>query len=66
MLFRSLVTTHDLALADVVPSLGTDAANVHFEDRVEDGRMVFDYRMRPGIVTHSNALALMRAIGLDV
>jgi DNA mismatch repair ATPase MutS len=61
-----LVTTHDLALADVVPSLGTDAANVHFEDRVEDGRMVFDYRMRPGIVTHSNALALMRAIGLDV
>jgi hypothetical protein len=28
--------------------------------------MVFDYTMRPGIVTHSNALALMRAVGLDV
>jgi hypothetical protein len=27
---------------------------------------VFDYRMRPGVVEHSNALALMRAVGLDV
>lgn len=61
-----LVTTHDLALADVVPSMGALAANVHFEDRIENGAMVFDYRMRPGIVEHSNALALMRAIGLDV
>lgn len=61
-----LVTTHDLALADLVPSMGALAANVHFEDRIEDGTMVFDYQMRPGVVTHSNALALMRAIGLDV
>jgi DNA mismatch repair ATPase MutS len=61
-----LVTTHDLALTELVPTLGSLAANVHFEDRLEDGRMVFDYRMRPGIVEHSNALDLMRAIGLDV
>jgi hypothetical protein len=33
---------------------------------VEDGAMLFDYRMRPGVVTRSNALALMRAIGLEV
>ena len=39
---------------------------MHFEDRLENGVMVFDYRMRPGVVEHSNALALMRAIGLDV
>jgi hypothetical protein len=61
-----LVTTHDLALADVVPSMGGLAENVHFEDRIENGTMIFDYRMRPGVVEHSNALALMRAIGLDV
>jgi DNA mismatch repair ATPase MutS len=42
------------------------AVNMHFEDRLEGGRMIFDYRMRPGVVEHSNALALMRAIGLDV
>jgi DNA mismatch repair ATPase MutS len=61
-----LVTTHDLALTELVPALGARAANVHFEDRLEAGKMVFDYRMRPGIVQHSNALDLMRAIGLDV
>jgi hypothetical protein len=28
--------------------------------------MTFDYRLRSGVVEHSNALALMRAVGLDV
>ncbi len=61
-----LVTTHDLALAQVAEALGARGANVHFEDVVEDGRMRFDYRMRPGVVEKSNALALMRSVGLDV
>jgi hypothetical protein len=33
---------------------------------MEEGRMAFDYRLRPGVVTRSNALALMRAVGLEV
>ena len=61
-----LVTTHDLALTELPSRLSVPAVNMHFEDRLEDGRMVFDYRMRPGVVEHSNALALMRAIGLEV
>jgi DNA mismatch repair ATPase MutS len=61
-----LITTHDLALAELPARLGSLAVNVHFEDRLENGRMMFDYRMRPGVVEHSNALALMRAIGLEV
>ncbi|HZW33399.1 MAG TPA: DNA mismatch repair protein MutS, partial [Isosphaeraceae bacterium] len=61
-----LVTTHDLALAEIADRLAPAVANVHFEDRLVDGTMLFDYRMRPGVVQHSNALALMRAIGLDV
>jgi hypothetical protein len=61
-----LVTTHDLALTELPVLLGSAAVNMHFADRLESGRMVFDYRMRPGVVEHSNALALMRAIGLDV
>jgi hypothetical protein len=61
-----LVTTHDLALTKITDALGARAANVHFEDYLEDGRMNFDYRMRPGVVERSNALALMRAVGLDV
>ncbi len=61
-----LVTTHDLALAHVADALGARGANVHFQDVLEDGRMRFDYRMRPGVVQKSNALALMRSVGLDV
>jgi DNA mismatch repair ATPase MutS len=61
-----LVTTHDLALARIADALGVPAANVHFEDHLEHGRMCFDYTMRTGVVTKSNALALMRAVGLEV
>ncbi|NOT57087.1 MAG: DNA mismatch repair protein MutS [Deltaproteobacteria bacterium] len=60
------VTTHDLALAHVAETLSPRAANVCFEDQLADGKLVFDYRMRPGIVRKSNALALMRAVGLEV
>jgi hypothetical protein len=62
----SLVTTHDLALTEIVDSFGSRAANIHFEDRIVDGRMTFDYRIRPGVVRRSNALELMRMMGLDV
>jgi len=61
-----LVTTHDLALAQIAESPEVGAVNVHFEDHLEDGQMIFDYKMRPGVVTKSNALALMRSVGLEV
>jgi len=61
-----LVTTHDLALAHVAEALAPRAANVHFEDQFENGRMTFDYRLHPGVVEKSNALELMRSIGLEV
>jgi len=61
-----LVTTHDLALATIAEKPGSQAVNVHFEDQIVDGRIQFDYRMKPGVVRTSNALALMRAVGLDV
>ena len=61
-----LVTTHDLALAQIAAQLGPRAANAHFQDRLEDGKLVFDYRLHPGVVETSNALDLMRSIGLEV
>jgi len=61
-----LITTHDLALADIADVLGERAANVHFEDRVEDGQIHFDYVMRPGVVRKSNAIELMRSVGLEI
>jgi hypothetical protein len=61
-----LITTHDLALTAIADELAPHAVNVHFQDWFEAGEMRFDYRMRPGPVTRSNALALMRAVGLEV
>lgn len=61
-----LITTHDLALAKIADDRSIHAANVHFEDRIEGGRIVFDYLMRQGVVTRSNAIELMRTVGLDV
>ena len=61
-----IVTTHDLALTKIVPESDGKLDNVHFEDHLEAGVMHFDYTLRDGIVEKSNALALMRSIGLDV
>jgi hypothetical protein len=61
-----LLTTHDLALAKLDHDSGVNATNVHFEDRITDGKIEFDYHLRPGVVTHSNALELMRSIGLEI
>jgi DNA mismatch repair ATPase MutS len=61
-----LVTTHDLALAHVADALAPRGSNVHFEDQFANGRMTFDYRLHPGVVEKSNALELMRSVGLEV
>jgi hypothetical protein len=61
-----LLTTHDLALAGIADGLAPRAANVHFEDAIEAGRLLFDYRLRPGVVERSNAIELMRSVGLRV
>ncbi len=61
-----IVTTHDLALTQLADALEGRARNVHFQDHLEEGVIKFDYRMHPGVVTKSNALELMRAVGLEV
>jgi hypothetical protein len=61
-----LVTTHDLALAHIAEVLAPRAENVHFEDFIQDGKLAFDYRLHPGVVRKSNALELMRSVGLHV
>jgi len=61
-----LITTHDLALAKIAESLPGKAANYHFSDEVEDGELRFDYKLTPGVVQTTNALELMRSIGLPI
>src|SRR5690348_1797294 len=61
-----IVTTHDLALTQIRTSLDGNILNVHFEDQIVNGEMTFDYKLRDGVVPKSNALDLMRWIGLRV
>ncbi|MHC4452463.1 MAG: MutS-related protein [Planctomycetota bacterium] len=56
-----LVTTHDLALTEAA-----SGRNKHFSDQMENGTMRFDHVLREGVVARSNALELMRAVGLEV
>jgi hypothetical protein len=61
------VSTHDLTLGDV-PELLPAETLVHFTEdftRVDGKPMMrFDYRLRPGLATSSNALKLMEIVGL--
>jgi DNA mismatch repair ATPase MutS len=59
-----VMTTHDLALAGEEP-LKSSATLAHFTEQVHpNGTMTFDYRLRPGLATSTNALRLMRLIGI--
>lgn len=61
-----IVTTHDLALTAMVDTLAPRARNAHFEDELRDGELYFDYSLREGVVKRSNALALMKSVGLEL
>ena len=61
-----LVTTHDLALTEIINELSEGARNLHFQDHIENGKMSFDYCLQPGVVEKSNALELMRLVGLEI
>jgi hypothetical protein len=60
------VSTHDLGIAALADELRGRVENVHFEEQVHGEAMTFDYVLRPGVVHSSNALRLMRAVGIRV
>ncbi len=60
------VSTHDLALGELEQEAPGRVRNVHLQEQVEGDVMTFDYRLREGVVQSSNALRLMRIVGLDV
>ncbi|HWN08582.1 MAG TPA: hypothetical protein VNO50_04805 [Pyrinomonadaceae bacterium] len=60
-----LVATHDLELVKLADEIA-GAANFHFREEVRDGKMVFDYQLRPGPCPTTNALHIMRLEGLPV
>ena len=61
-----LVTSHDLSLAEIPEKPELRGANVHFTDSPFDEGLRFDYRLRPGKVVRSNALKIIRLIGISL
>ena len=60
------VSTHDLQIAEI-PELAGAVRPVHFRETLHPGGdppMTFDYQMRPGVATTTNALRLMELVGL--
>lgn len=55
-----LAATHDLELCS---QLAHRFDNAHFEERVTESGLAFDYRLRPGPCTTRNAIALLRVVG---
>lgn len=60
------VSTHDFALVRIADESNGLVSKVHFSDRIEGGLMVFDYKLKPGVVESTNAIRLMKVIGIDV
>ncbi len=58
-----LIATHDLELAHLADT-NPLVLNFHFRDQVQAGRLIFDYHIRPGPCTTSNALRIMALEGL--
>jgi DNA mismatch repair ATPase MutS len=61
-----IVTTHDLSLTSLEAESAGAVHNFHFTEIVEAGAMRFDYQLRLGPVRSSNALRLMRQVGIDL
>ena len=55
-----IVATHDMELAEY---FAEKCDNFHFCEKVEDGDVVFDYKMHEGISRTSNAIRLLGAMG---
>ncbi len=60
------LSTHDLALTEIASAEGMNGVNVHMGSRAEGDPMDFDYRLKPGVTTETNALAIARMAGVPV
>ncbi len=58
------VSTHDLALAEITDNLALAGVLVHMESQDPSRPLEFDYVLKPGISKNSNALAIVRMMGI--
>lgn len=63
---KGMVATHDLQLASLEEENVGKVQNYHFDIRVVEAEMLFDYKLKYGRCTIFNASLLLKGIGIDV
>jgi len=58
------LSTHDLALTEIAGLDGLAGTNVHMSARPGNDPMDFDYLLKPGVTTETNALAITAMMGV--
>jgi len=58
------ISTHDLALAELAEDPERAGLLVHMESSNPEDPLDFDYLVRPGVATRSNAMAIVRMIAM--
>lgn len=62
----TLVSTHDFELCSIADGDGNPAVNYHFEEYYEGDELKFDYKIKSGRCTTTNARAILRMAGFNV
>ncbi len=60
------LSTHDLALTEIGDIANLHGLNLHMESTNPDDPLGFDYRLKIGVSLHSNALAIVKMMGILV
>ncbi|OIJ16791.1 hypothetical protein BKP45_20985 [Anaerobacillus alkalidiazotrophicus] len=60
-----LVSTHDLELGELEIEKDIDVENYHFSERYLNNQIVFDYKLHSGVSKTTNAIYLMKMVGID-
>lgn len=60
-----IISSHDLELGEMEKEIEA-LSNMHFSELIKDGKMSFDYKIKPGLSPSTNALQIMKLEGLPV
>jgi DNA mismatch repair ATPase MutS len=59
------LSTHDLALTEIAAEGALGGVNVHMQSENPDEPLAFDYRLKPGVLRQTNALAIVKMLGIS-
>lgn len=61
---NGIIATHDIKLGELENKYSTYIKNFHFSSEIQNDRLLFDYKLKQGIVSEFNATFLMRQMGI--